>query len=321
MQDAEQFLKACAARYDEEISQDYFIYHAFQYEFCLKAENRKQFVVVDAWLEKQNHDLADFPAALRTMCAWYEKNCPAFRDTQPLTFARCYFYLPAAISFVHEACALWEKLHSTSPPAYDTQHDFWRELLAVVQDKCQHQQLLMAWLHWRYGERQAPVIAAENLPPNPFVERRTFGARRGSERRDGRSREGAGERRERGARREGGEPRTGARGTERMPRRGAASRRNDRPRDRSRAAGNRRAAGRERSDSRIVAELTEAMTSEIEQAIEVMQGDDGHPGVTLKPANSYYRRLQHKMVANLGFSSISVGNDRESRAVKIVRDA
>ena len=330
MQDAEQFLKACAQRYQQEISADYFIYHAFQYEFCLKAENSKQFVVLNAWLEKQNHDLADFPAALRTMCAWYRDNYSAFRDTQPLTFARCYFYLPAAISFVHEACALWEKLHSTPPPVYDTQHDFWRELLAVAQDMCQHHQLLVAWLHWRYGERQAPVIAAENLPPNPFVERRTFGARRGGERRDGRGRDGRGrdgrgrdganERRERGARREGTEPRVGARRAERMPHRGAASRRNDRSRDRGHAAGGRRTPRRERSDSRIVAELTDAMTSEIEQAIEVMQGDNGHPGVTLKPANSYYRRLQHKMVANMGFSSISVGDDRESRAVKIVRD-
>lgn len=353
MQDAEQFLKACATRYDEEISKDYFIYHAFQYEFCLKADNRKQFVVVKEWLEhehafghtfgkesaqQQKDNKDDFPTALRKMCAWYGESYPAFRDTQPLTFARCYFYLPVALSFVHEAHALWKKLHSTPPPAYDTQHDFWRELLAVVQDKCPQALLLVAWLHWRYGERQAPVIAAENLPPNPFVERRTFGMRRGNERRE------RGTRRESSTRRAGADRKAGVRGTERMPRQGAhsrterrgepagekrtrqrgvqtaasASRRDDRARER---AGNRRPPRRERNDSRAVAELTDAMTSEIRNAVALLQDNDGHSGVTLKPANSYYRRLQHKMVANMGFTSISVGDDRESRAVKIVRDA
>ena len=358
MQDTEQFIKTCAQRYNQEVSKDYFIYHAFQYEFCLKAKNRKQFVVVNAWLERasgkeatqQRDDVEDFPTALHTMCAWYGENYPAFRDTQPLTFACCYFYLPVALSFVHEAHTLWEKLHSTPPPVYDTRHDFWRALLAVVQDKCQHQHLLLAWLHWRYGERQAPTISAANLPPNPFVERRTFGMRRGNERRpfgarrsDERGREGAGT--GRGTRRDGGawredtratrEPRSGTRGTESGLRRGESTHQGARkqPRDsevgearqrdnRGREhAGNQRQPRRESIDSHAVSELTDALSSEIKQAVAIMQGDGGHPGVTLQPANSFYRRLQHKMVADLGFTSISVGDDRESRAVKIVRDA
>lgn len=320
MRDAEQFLKACAARYDEEISPDYFIYYAFQYEFCRKAENSRQFVVVKESRAHSDEAARDdhrenFPAALRTMCTWYGENYPAFRDAQPLTYARYYYYLPAALSFVHEARALWEKLHDAPPPVYDAQHDFWRELLAVVRSECQHQHLLVAWLHWRYGTRQAPPVAPENLPPNPFVERSTFGARRSGDRREGRTRP------ESRARREGTERRARGRGTERMPRRAVAPRRDDRPREQGRIAANRRFTGRGGSDNRAAAELTAAMTREIETAITVLQGDNNHPGVTLKPANSYYRRLQHKMVANLGFASISVGVDHESRAVKIVREA
>ena len=360
MQDTEQFLKTSAERYEQEISRDYFIYHAFQYEFCRNAENSKQFVVIESWLAQQQDDSTlDFPAALRTMYAWYEQNYPTLCEPQPLTFARFYFFLPACFSFLHETQALWEKLHGTPPPAYNAEHDFWRELLAVVRDKCPHAPLLEAWLRWRYSERQAPAIAAENLPPNPFVERRTFGARRGSERRErGTRREGtarrtgargaesmprrqdsrgrrtggeerseAGRRRgtgdaRRGRGREGNARREGVlarpRSTERMPRRGATSRHDDRGRERT---GNRRFPSRESFDSRAVAELTDAMTSEIREAVAIMQDDNGHPGVTLKPANSYYRRLQHKMVANLGFTSISVGDDRENRAVKIVREA
>lgn len=320
MQDAEQFLKTYAARYDEEISPDYFIYHAFQYESCLNAENGKQFVVVKesrTGSETTAHDggKENFPAALSTMCAWYGENYPAFRDAQPLTYARYYYYLPVALSFVCEARALWEKLHDSPPPVYDPQHDFWRELLAVVQSKCQHQHLLQAWLHWRYGARQAPPVAPENLPPNPFIERRTFGTRYGSDRREGRTRpEGR-------ARREGTERRGRERGAERMPRRDVATRRDNRPREQGRTADSRRFTGQRHNDSSAVAELTAAMTREIEAAISVMQGDNAHPGVTLKPANSYYRRLQHKMVANLGFSSISVGEEHEGKAVKIVHEA
>ena len=370
MQDGAQFLKVCIQRYDQAISRDYFIYQAFHYEFCLQADNRKQFVVVTPWLELESGkesrsgaelesgkesrsgaelesgkesrsgaelesgkesqsgaDTDDFSTSLRTMCDWYKENYTAFSDTQPLTFARLYFYLPVTLSFVHEAYQLWEKLQGSAPPVYDAQQTFWRELLAVVQEKCPHHQLLSAWLQWRYGERHAPPIVAENLPPNPFVERRTFGMRRGSERREGRGRDAPA--RESGARRSfGGSRREGAERRDNRrdaPRRNSAARRDD-SRGRARPSGREGASHRatrhvRQDEQQVMATLTEAMTSEIEAAIALLQDDNKHPGVTLKPANSYYRRLQHKMVANLGFTSISVGDERENRAVKIVRDA
>ena len=335
MHDGAQFLKACTQRYNQAISRDYFIYQAFHYEFCLQAENRKQFVVVTPWLERENgkeslsgveQDTDNLTTALRTMCDWYKENYAAFNDTQPLTFARLYFYLPVTLSFVHEACQLWEKLHGSAPPVYDDQHTFWRELLAVVQEKCPHHQLLSAWLQWRYGERHAPPIAAGNLPPNPFVERRTFAARRGGERREGRGRDAparaSGARRSfSGDRHEGAERRDTKRDASR---RSTTTRRDDRGRARpsAREGANRHSTRHVRRDEQqVMTTLTAAMTSEIEAAVALMQDDNDHPGVTLKPANSYYRRLQHKMVANLGFTSISVGDERENRAVKIVRDA
>ena len=332
MHDGAQFLKECTQRYDQAVSHDYFIYQAFHYEFCLQAKNSKKFVIVQSWLElERGDDAKDFASALITMCDWYKENYAAFSDSQPLTFARLYFYLPVTLSFVHEACQLWEKLHDSAPPVYDAKHAFWRELLTVVQ-KCPHHQLLSAWLQWRYGERHAPPIAAENLPPNPFIERRTFGARRGNERRDGRgrdapAREGGARRSFSGSRREGAERRDSRDSRDSRDNRRDAPRRNSRDdRGRARFSGregaSRRSPRQERRDEQqVMATLTAEMTSEIEAAVALMQDDNDHPGVTLKPANSYYRRLQHKMVANMGFTSISVGDERENRAVKIVRDA
>lgn len=305
MYDVEQLLKMCVERYDQGISRDYFIYHAFHYEFCINTENSKKFVVTTPWLEQQELHEGNFEAALRTMSDWYAERYSVFTDTQVLTFARFYHFLPVLIAYVHEARTLWEKFSGVSPPVYDVEKPFWRELLRAVQDKCKHQHLIIPWLQWRYSERVVPSIAVENLPPNPFVERRSFGRR---DRRDG----GERKRRESGARRPaGGREAAGRAG------RAGASRGQGKPRERGR--GFPRAGGREERGARVVTTLTAAMTSEIKQAVAMMQDDDAHPGVTLKPANSYYRRLQHKMVANLGFTSISVGEEREQRAVKIVR--
>ena len=314
MYDAEQFLKSCVARHEQEVSRDYFIYHAFQHEFCLNAENSKKFVVTSSWLEQHDPPVGnDFSAALRAMYDWYSDNYPSFCAKQLLTFTRLYFYLPLLINFVREARSLWEKLHAAPPSTYAVVQPFWKELVALLQEACPHHHLIVPWLQWRYGEYRAPLIAAENLPPNPFTAR-PFAMRRGGERRESGNRRGAS-----ATRRDGMERKSRGHAAVRSPRRGATTRRDERGRTRGRASTSRHTVERASSNKQVVATLSAAMSSEIEAAVAAMQHDDAHPGVTLKPANSYFRRLQHRMVANMGFSSISVGDGRENRAVKIVR--
>lgn len=262
-----------------EISRDYFLYNALQYESCLGVENSKKFVVTSSWIQRQNK-IADFATDLPRMTAWYRQNFPVLKANDPLTFANFYFYLPVIIDYIAEARRLWELTHDKPPPVYDDKDSFWAGLLTLLQTEISYGHLVIPYLHWRYGEKKAVSIPADQIPPNPFAERRSFSDRRGS-----------GDRKERRSRKEFSE------------RKGRVNR-HDIP---------------AHQDVRVTTNLTVEMTNEIQEAVTLMKKNDGHPGVILKPANSYYRRLQHKMVSNMGFTSVSVGTSRENRSVKIVR--
>lgn len=65
--------------------------------------------------------------------------------------------------------------------------------------------------------------------------------------------------------------------------------------------------------------LTDEMQAEINSAISLLKKDRQQKEVTLKPTNSFYRRLQHKVIAGLGFGSRSLNIGNNERAVRIVR--
>jgi hypothetical protein len=57
----------------------------------------------------------------------------------------------------------------------------------------------------------------------------------------------------------------------------------------------------------------------VENAIKEMQSNKDLSEVQLPPANSFYRRLQHKHIMTMGFNSESIGEGRD-RAVVILRN-
>lgn len=260
-----------------EVSRDYFLYHALQYESCLGVENSKKFVVTSSWIQLQNK-VTDFSSDLPRMTTWYRQNFPVFKADDSLTFETLYFYLPIFIDYIAEARRLWELTHKKPPPEYD-QNSFWAKLLALLRTEVSYSHLAIPYLHWRYGRRKTVPVPPNQSPPNPFAERRIFSDRRGhSNHRERRNHKEFVERKE------------------------PASRRNSST----------------RCETHATTSLTAEMTNEIREAVTLMK-NNRHQEVILKPANSYYRRLQHKMVANMGFTSVSVGDNRESRAVKIVQ--
>lgn len=58
--------------------------------------------------------------------------------------------------------------------------------------------------------------------------------------------------------------------------------------------------------------------AEVNQAIEQLRSNADVGEVTLKPNNSFYRRIQHQAIVDAGFHSQSVGEGPD-RAVKIAR--
>lgn len=64
--------------------------------------------------------------------------------------------------------------------------------------------------------------------------------------------------------------------------------------------------------------MTEAALAEVNQAIDSLKSNSSIDEVTLKPANSFYRRIQHQQIVDAGFHSFSVGEGPD-RAVKVAR--
>ena len=66
-------------------------------------------------------------------------------------------------------------------------------------------------------------------------------------------------------------------------------------------------------------ELESAAMADVAEAIEKLKKTPEMSEICLKPANSYYRRLQHQHAVDLGFNTNSVGEGSE-RTVKISRE-
>lgn len=76
--------------------------------------------------------------------------------------------------------------------------------------------------------------------------------------------------------------------------------------------------GPRRGQDEQTLKMTEAALAEADQAIASMRADASIEEVTLKPTNSFYRRIQHQQIVDAGFHSFSVGEGAD-RAVKVAR--
>ena len=262
-----------------EVARDYFIHYVMQHEVCLEVENKKRFVLVPSWLARNEYTDC-YRQSLQKMTDWYWKNFSVLAEDRILTFDSLYLYVPIFLAYLEEVRRLWQELSAGKElPAYREDGEFWGELVAMLKQHSKHQHLILPYLQWRYGDRTIKSFPQHNLPPNPFTEERVSFF---NKRRDN-------------------------------------YRATDRPTDRRQqpfARGDNREDKRRRPVKQRDG-LTDEMNAEIKSAIALLRGDDKQ--VTLKPANSYYRRLQHKVIAELGFNSRSVNKDNNERAVRIVR--
>lgn len=269
----------------QEVARDYFIHYVMQHESCLAVENSKRFVLVPSWLAL-NEQTDSYQQSLQMMTDWYWENFSVLADDRALTFDSLYLYTPIFLAYLDEAQQLWQKLHAdTELPAYHEDAEFWRDLVSILKQRSKHQHLIMPYLQWRYGNRTTKNFPQHNLPPNPFTEERFFKQRRDSYRPTDRS--------------------------------------TDRPTDRQQSSmksrGNRGNTSR-RSSTDQRDGLTDEMKNEIKSAVALLRDDSNQKEVTLKPTNSYYRRLQHQAVADQGFGSRSVNRGNNERAVRVVRN-
>ena len=87
---------------------------------------------------------------------------------------------------------------------------------------------------------------------------------------------------------------------------------------RGRDRGGDRGPGRPQHDDAETSRLTDVAMQEVDRAISVLVADSAVDEVTLKPTNSFYRRIQHQKAIDSGYTSFSVGEGPD-RAVKVAR--
>ena len=164
--DFERVLARHQDKANQQISRDYFLYQALQYEKCLSVKNSKKFVFIPPW----RTDTAD--ANFKSMTDWYTHNCPILKTNDKLLPSSLYFHLPAFMSYIEEAQKLWQEQHQQATGSFKHNDPFWQKLLSCISESFSYKSILTYYLQWRYGERQKYTIPPENMPPNPFAERR-----------------------------------------------------------------------------------------------------------------------------------------------------
>ncbi|MDE3270342.1 MAG: hypothetical protein OYH77_08705, partial [Pseudomonadota bacterium] len=104
--DVEQLRLSCASVKNTEVSFDYFLYHAIQYEICLGFENGKRYAYTPTWYADPQVPISD-ANFLVVLTDWYVANFPQLQHPDKLTHDFLYPYLPPLLNYLDEAKQLW----------------------------------------------------------------------------------------------------------------------------------------------------------------------------------------------------------------------
>jgi len=325
----------------KEVHSDYFLFS------CLERERMIKYLGTQYWQELRwpvldNGDPAaavadkDLAQLVDGLCAWYSESFESLRSNKALDYEHLNEVVPPFVDLTHDLFRVsTQKTGDRFPASNDTEEDainLWNGLRSAIQ-KCfpGYSHLFIKYLEWAYAIETVEQIEIGSRPPvgryAPPMRLRQGGTGPGSRpprpdsrppRRggpgDGPRGPGRGENRD-GPRPPRGEGRPPRRDFDGPPRHGSGGgNRGGEGRNEGRGRGGRPDGERgERS-----AELERTAMDDVEQALQQLRGNPDVQQVRLKPANSYYRRLQHKQAVDEGFSSESVG-DGADRSVMVVR--
>lgn len=334
---------------------DLFLYSCLEQERILKAKAGKGALVIH-WPvlgEEEGatptEDLAAMPLAglLTRMAVWYRDEFPALTARRVLDHEVLSEVVPPVVGFGRDLDRLYRSRTGETLPDFEGSvgnHKFWDDIAQTVEEYFpNYKAYILRYLQWTHAVEKVETFEPGSRPPvgrfappplRTGSDRGGRGGRSGGRDGGGRGgrdgggrgprdggRDNRGPRPPRGPRpdhqegfREG--PRDGereGRSFDRGPRdRGPREERRDRPPRGDR--GPRRGGGGDEE----TAKLTESALAEVDQAIASLKSNPSLDEVTLKPANSYYRRIQHQKIVDSGYHSFSVGEGPD-RAVKVAR--
>lgn len=302
-----------------DVSLDYFLFSVYETERTIRAVPDS--VKTDKrWplglkLDEQPDDAdtsADFTQLMTAMVNWYKEAFPKLAEVKQLNLATLADAVqPFAMMLRDMRLVVQHKFSKGMPYLQDDDADqVWSTIEKTFSSALPG---LNGWFQkyfdWSYNR---PVVEEDDDDSRPPTGRfaPSMGRRGGSSDRPPRP---TGDRRPAGGGEKRDRPERGGdrpRGGERRP-----------ERNESRPPRAPRGEGRERSGGGGAerAEQEQQIIQEVRQAAEVLRTDPGKIEIKLRPANSFFRHLQHSEIKEQGFFSKSAGEGSD-RSVVIMRD-
>jgi len=322
----------------QEVPLDYFLYS------CLERERLEKSTVGDnqphiAWpLLPRVGDTGpaaalagpQFGSLLRSLLTWYRDQFPELSEGKALDHEHLITVVPPVVGLARDVARLYlEKAHENLP-LYDKSSRpdaAWVDIEAALKEafpKIQH--LILRYLQWSHAAEVKDVFEPGSRPPvgrfAPPPLPRTMGVRDGG-RPDRGNRPDRGPRNDAPPARAEQEPAATVRHEPGAPgHRGPGDAHRAPKADRGDRAPRREGGRPPRSahpeGEEQTARLTVAALAEVDHAINALLGSPDQRSITLKPTNSFYRRLQHQKIVDAGYDSSSAGEGSD-RAVQISR--
>lgn len=310
------------AKKGKEVAIDYFLYS------CLETERTTKEMVESgtgqkiSWPELQGQSAENLSGIfaekklkdlLREMTMWYRDNYPALSQSKALDHEVLLDVAEPLTALNKDYTSLYNLKINEDIPSFEASvgnNTIWEdieEVLSIFFGSYKH--LFIRYVIWSHGASPDEVFVPGSRPPiGKFAPRIQRDDRGSSARGNSRSGGGGG-----GNSKDNRGDRNGNRSSKPAPK---GNERNPKSRDRNRPTNNK--PQRSKEDT---AKIEASALKDVTEAISKLDGKNGKESldeIILKPANSFYRRLQHQRAVELGFDSFSVGEGKD-RSVRIAR--
>ncbi|MFK7872323.1 MAG: hypothetical protein AB8C84_04015 [Oligoflexales bacterium] len=297
-----------------EVPLDYFLY------CCLEEERTRKDLESsgDGWERLQGLSKDHTPKEVlkgsladqvRECAKWYATNAPQLTDHEPLDYERHAAVVPRFVAMIEDLDLLIRARgngHVPCRPLLGNKPDqMWLMVDEVIDTTFPgYSHLMLEFLQWAFGEESRVEYDPGSLPP---VGRYAAMLRARNKKRVPRNHKKPSPQQSGGRRHQGSASGVPRRRDEQSPNR------NSNPKRSNQSHENRAPRPQQQSEN-----LDAPTMKELERGMDVLKQDTGLEHYTLKPQNSFVRRLQHKKIVSAGFGSASVGTG-QTRSVRIVR--
>lgn len=299
-------------RKPKSVKLDYFLYSCFEFEQTCRSTPARS-VGAERWpavvdfIEGKTENFTQFgdlEKQIDQALAWYVEKFPALVEEKRLDLANLSGIIPGIVFFALDIRTLCRISSEIDELVYDealTINPAWDMLEKLVNQRCGDlKHFLLSYLRWTFAQKKETHWEIGSRPPIGKYAPRRSAVRGNQKERGGRFSSGGGNGNRQNNRRSphpnsggGGQRRGGGGGPQ----------------------GNHRSSSPQRG--RTQQKESQALAI-VEDAVKELKSNPDLNEIQLPPANSFYRRLQHKHVMTLGFYSQSAGEGQD-RAVVICR--